>query len=161
MSFLALVTEKACHLCLARKLALKPPAMDLELSPRSQVWTPNPNSYHSAQTHTPWTVDIPLCIPRVTKGFLQLHLFWPSLSKTTTGLPLILEKTPSNFFNPYNLKSRPFFLLKQLNCSNIRVFKKTFIYILGGFESSPIEYWSVCWPRHPLAHCLVAGWTLV
>ena len=112
----------------------------------------------TTDTHT---LDIPLCIPRVTKGFLQLHLFWPSLSKTTTGLPLILEKTPSNFFNPYNLKSRPFFLLKQLNCSNIRVFKKTFIYILGGFESSPIEYWSVCWPRHPLAHCLVAGWTLV
>ena len=51
----------------------------------------------TTDTHT---LDIPLCIPRVTKGFLQLHLLGPSLSKTTTYLPLVLGKTPSNFFQP-------------------------------------------------------------
>ena len=143
----------------SQEVGAEAPSHGSRAKPSVPSWDSQPQFIpFTTDTHT---LDIPLCIPRVTKGFLQLHLFWPSLSKTTTGLPLILEKTPSNFFNPYNLKSRPFFLLKQLNCSNIRVFKKTFIYILGGFESSPIEYWSVCWPRHPLAHCLVAGWTLV
>ena len=146
----------------SQEVGAEAPSHGSRAKPSVPSWDSQPQFIpFTTDTHT---LDIPLCIPRVTKGFLQLHLLGPSLSKTTTYLPLVLGKTPSNFFNPYNLKSSYFVhssFLKQLNCSYIRVFKKNFISILDGLQSSPIEYWSVCWPRHPLAHCLVAGWTLV